>query len=241
MHTNQVARIASLVGEPARTAMLLELMDGRALTANELAQAARVTPQTGSRHLAQLVEGGLLVVEQRGRHRYHRLASAEVAQLLEGIMQLAARQPHASRAVVPGPRNEAMRLARTCYDHVAGRLGVAIAQRLLHDGAVVFDGESGWVTPQVHASLSSLGMSFDDTQAGARRPGCRPCLDWSERRPHVAGRLGRQLCAHCIERGWLRRHTGSRALEITPPGAQALSAWLGPAFSPWRQESRPGP
>jgi DNA-binding transcriptional ArsR family regulator len=198
MHTNQVARIASLVGEPARTAMLLELMDGRALTANELARAAHVTPQTGSRHLAQLVDGGLLVVEQRGRHRYHRLASAEVARVLEGIMQLAAHQPPPVRTVQPGPRNEAMRLARTCYDHVAGRLGVAITQRLLHDGAVVFDGELGW----------------------------------SERRPHLAGRLGRQLCVHCIERGWLRRHSGGRALEITPPGVQALSAWLGAEFSP---------
>lgn len=232
MHTNQVARIASLVGEPARTAMLLELMDGRALTANELAQAAHVTPQTGSRHLALLVDGGLLVVEQRGRHRYHRLASAEVARVLEGIMQLAAHQPPPVRTVQPGPRNEAMRLARTCYDHVAGRLGVAITQRLLHDGAVVFDGELGWVTPRLSVSLSALGMVFDDSPPGARRPGCRPCLDWSERRPHLAGRLGRQLCVHCIERGWLRRHSGGRALEITPPGVQALSAWLGAEFSP---------
>jgi DNA-binding transcriptional ArsR family regulator len=127
MNTNQIARIASLLGEPARTAMLLELMDGRALTARELAGAGGVSAQTASSHLAQMVEAGLLAVAQQGRHRYHRLASPAVARVLEGIMQLAASGPGLRRTVVPGPTDDNLRRARTCYDHIAGRLGVAIA------------------------------------------------------------------------------------------------------------------
>ena len=124
MNTNRIAHVAALVGEPARTCMLLALMDGRALTARELAEAARVSPATASRHLALLVEVGLLALDRQGRHRYHRLASPEVARLLEGLMQLAAPAPGTARPVATGPRDAALRTARTCYDHLAGRLGV---------------------------------------------------------------------------------------------------------------------
>ena len=229
MNTNQIARIAQLVGEPARTAMLLELLDGRSLTANELARAGGITAPTASRHLALLVDAGLLQVSQAGRHRYHRLASAEVAQLLESIMQVAARQAEPKRAVIAGPRDQAMRRARTCYDHLAGRLGVAIAERLLDDGAIAFDGEAGVVTERCAASLSRLGLE-DDGEANlprSRTAHCRPCLDWSERRFHVAGRLGTLICGHCLQRGWLVRRANSRALEITPSGVVALRDWLG--------------
>jgi DNA-binding transcriptional ArsR family regulator len=217
MNTNQIARIAALVGEPARTAMLLALMDGRAFTARELAEAGRVSAATASRHLGLLVGAGLLVQDRQGRHCYHRLASAEVARLLEGLMQLAVRQADAPRPVAVGPRDAALRRARTCYDHIAGRLGVAIA----------FDDEAGGrVTVRAAAVLRPLGLAVP--QAGpARRPPCRPCLDWSERRPHVAGRLGAMLCVHCVDSGWLRRVPGSRALEVTPQGAVALRDWLG--------------
>ncbi|HEX2543010.1 MAG TPA: helix-turn-helix transcriptional regulator [Caldimonas sp.] len=230
MNTNEVARIASLVGEPSRTAMLLQLMDGRALTANELATAAGVLAPTASRHLAQLVEGGLLKVEQHGRHRYHRLASADVATLLEGIMQMAAARDPARRAVVVGPREAAMRRARSCYDHIAGRLGVAIAAKLTDDEAIVFDGELGRVSPHVNAALAPLGIDLHRATTGTgavRRVACRPCLDWSERRFHVAGTLGSALCAHCLDRGWLLRRAGSRALDVTPTGQRALATWLG--------------
>lgn len=151
MDTNQIARIASLVGEPARAAMLLQLMDGRMLTATELARAGNVSAQTGSRHLAQMVTSGLMCVEQRGRHRYHRLASAEVAKVLEGLMRIAG-SPPAHPVVLVGPRNDAMRMARMCYDHIAGRLGLAIAESLLAERAIEFDGDGGQVTgraPQV--------------------------------------------------------------------------------------------
>jgi DNA-binding transcriptional ArsR family regulator len=232
MNTNDVARIASLVGEPSRTAMLLELMDGRALTARELASAARVLAPTASRHLAQLVDGGLLKVEQHGRHRYHRLASAEVAALLESIMQMAAaRGGKRSPAVVVGPKEAAMRRARSCYDHIAGRLGVAIAERLIEVEAIVFDGEVGRIAPGARAALSPLGIDLDALAAGsgtsARRAACRPCLDWSERRFHVAGTLASMICAHCLVQRWLLRRAGSRALDVSAPGQRALGAWLG--------------
>jgi DNA-binding transcriptional ArsR family regulator len=234
MNTNQIAYIAGLVGEPARTAMLMALMDGRALTARELADAGHITAQTASRHLALLVEAGLLRLERQGRHRYHRLASADVARVLEGLMQLAVQQPApqaAARRVVVGPRDAALRTARTCYDHIAGRLGIAITEHLLDEGAMAFDGDAGGhVTAQAAPVLQRLGI---DTAAhvagGGKRPHCRPCLDWSERRMHVAGRLGAMICSHCLAEGWLLRRADSRALEITPGGAVALRNWLGHA------------
>ena len=230
MNINSIARIASLIGEPARTAMLLQLMDGRALTAKELVRAAGVLPATGSRHLAQLVEAELLHVTAVGRHRYHRIASPQVAMMLESLMQFAGERAALPRAARPGPRDEAMRQARTCYDHLAGRLGVAVAQRLEQDGALVIEGESGWLTGHAPASLARLSLAL--AQAGGtagrpQRPACRPCMDWSERRYHLAGRVGTAICSECLDRGWLRREPQSRALEITPAGQLALRDWLG--------------
>jgi len=233
MNTNQIAHIAGLVGEPARTAMLVALMDGRALTARELADAGHITAQTASRHLALLVEAGLLRLERQGRHRYHRLASADVARVLEGLMQLAVQQPApaVSRRVVVGPRDAALRTARTCYDHIAGRLGVAITEHLLDEGAMAFDGDAGGhVTAQAAPVLQRLGIdAATDPGGGGKRPHCRPCLDWSERRMHLAGRLGAVICSHCLDQGWLLRRSDTRALEITPGGAVALRNWLGHA------------
>lgn len=228
MNTNQVARIAALVGEPARAGMLLALMDGRALTARELAQAAHVTPATASRHLALLVEAGLLSAARQGRHRYHRLASPEVARLLEGIMQLAVAQAAPVRTAT-GPRDTALRLARSCYDHLAGRLAVAIADRLVEDGAVRIEDETALLTERAPAVLATLGVSPQALQApgSGRRPPCRPCLDWSERRMHLAGRLGALLCTHCLQAGWLLPQRDSRALQLSPQGAMAFRDWLG--------------
>jgi DNA-binding transcriptional ArsR family regulator len=233
MNTNDVARVAGLVGEPARTGMLLALMDGRALTANELAAAGHISAATASRHLAQLVEGGLLRVERQGKHRYHRLAGAEVARVLEGIMQLAAAAVPAPRAVVTGPRDTQMRLARTCYDHLAGSIAVAMAQRLVDEGAVLIQDDTARVTARAAPVLEQLGVAAEALQVGpGRRPICRPCLDWGERRMHLAGQLGALLCAHCQKQGWLLRQASSRALALTPRGAVALRDWLGAA--PWQ-------
>ena len=232
------AHLAALLGEPARAAMLMELMDGRSLTAKELAQAGRVTPQTASPHLAQMVEAGLLCVEQRGRHRYHRLASAEVAKVLEGLMQLAsaAGSSPSRLAVRPGPKDEATRMARLCYDHIAGRLGLAIAEQLQDEGAIEFDGEHGLVTGRLQGALARWGLSLDGAVPRGR-PLCRPCLDWSERKPHVAGRLGALICAHCLDQGWLTRRAGARALAITPGGATKLRDLLG--LQAWDRVSSP--
>lgn len=229
MNTNQIARIAALVGEPARTGMLVALMDGRALTAHELAAAGRITPATASRHLGLLVEAGLLRVDRQGRHRYHRLASSEVARVLEGIMQLAAQSAPAGARVVTGPRDAALRLARTCYDHLAGGIAVAIAERLVDDGAVVVEDDTAVVTEHAGAVLEGLGLRSEViyAQGPGRRPPCRPCLDWGERRMHLAGRLGALLCSHCLQMGWLLQQPGTRALELTPRGSVALRDWLG--------------
>jgi DNA-binding transcriptional ArsR family regulator len=228
MNTNQLARIAALVGEPARAGMLLALMDGRSLTANELAGAAHVGAPTASRHLALMVDAGLLRVNAQGRHRYHQLASADVARVLEGILQLAvAAAP--PRAVATGPRDAQMRLARTCYDHLAGRIAVAIADRLVDDGAVVIEDDTARVTGRAASALQGLGVpraALDATPGGSRPP-CRPCLDWGERRMHLAGRLGALLCTHSLQSGWLLRQPRSRALVLTPPGAAAFRDWLG--------------
>ena len=234
MNTNHIAQIASLMGEPARAAMLLQLMDGRMLTATELARAGNVSAQTASRHLAQMVAAGLMCVEQRGRHRYHRLASGEVARILEGLMRIAG-DPPVHRAVVVGPRDDAMRMARMCYDHIAGRLGLAIAESLLVAQAIEFDGDGGQVTGRAPQVLQQWGLTLEPEPHASRqlRPYCRPCLDWSERKAHLAGRLGAMICTHCLERGWLTRAAGGRTLVISPEGARTFRERLG--LDAWRR------
>lgn len=243
MNTHRIASIAALMGEPARTAMLIALMDGRALTAHELAQAGKVSAATASRHLALMVEADLLKLERQGRHRYHRLASPEVARLLEQMMQLSAvtsgATPESTKRVLVGPRDAALRQARTCYDHIAGRLGVAITEHLLEQEAIRFeDGETGHLTDQAAEAVEALGLPWSTASSNVlslkrRRPLCRPCLDWSERRPHIAGQFGAMLCSHSLDKGWLRRADGSRALVITPQGAQVFRDWLG--LERWHQ------
>jgi DNA-binding transcriptional ArsR family regulator len=219
--TVSMAGVGALLGDQARIAMLQALLDGRALTASELAQAAGVTPQTASGHLAQLTGAGLLTVARQGRHRYHRLAGPQVAGLLENLMLVAAGSP-GSIPKRTGPRDERMRLARTCYDHIAGRLGVALADSLTARGWVEVEDDAALVTPLGLDSLSALGVALAPASGRARAvPLCRPCLDWSERRPHLAGRLGRALCSHGLERGWIRKSAGSRALDVTPEGRRA--------------------
>ncbi len=220
MKMGALAEIGALVGDPGRANMLFALADGRALTARELADQAGVTPQTASGHLSRLVTAGLIRVEPQGRHRYHRLASAEVAAMLEAMMQVAsAGQP--LKPLRLGPRDEAMRTARSCYDHMAGRLGVALADSLVARRFVALDGDGGEVTRAGEKFLSAFGLDPAAPTRG-RRPFCRPCLDWSERRPHLAGQLGAQLLDRTLELGWIRRLKDTRALAITPKGQQGF-------------------
>jgi DNA-binding transcriptional ArsR family regulator len=222
------AEVAALAGDPARASMLHSLMDGRALTASELARAAGIAPQTASGHLARMTAAGLLVAQSQGRHRYHRLASPAVARMMESIMQVAAAAEPVRRIVV-GPREAALRAARTCYDHLAGRLGVALADAMVGRGYVELDSDAGMMTEAGTEFLQRIGIDTGAPAAGrrSRRASCRPCLDWSERRPHLAGTVGAALCAHCLDRGWVRRIDGTRALVITPKGRHALREAFG--------------
>jgi DNA-binding transcriptional ArsR family regulator len=225
------AEVAALAGDPARAGMLHALMDGRALTASELAVVAGITPQTASGHLARMAAAGLLSVEKQGRHRYHRLASPAVAQMMEGIMQVASDLAGARRPLAVGPRDAALRAARTCYDHLAGRLGVALADALVAGGYAELTGDAGLLTDAGITLLGRVGIDVDALMArrGKRPPRilCRPCLDWSERRPHLAGAVGAALCAHSLRNGWIRRLDGTRAVAITPKGQRVFREQFG--------------
>jgi DNA-binding transcriptional ArsR family regulator len=226
------AEIAALAGDPARAGMLHALMDGRALTASELARVAGIAPQTASGHLARMTAVGLLHVEKQGRHRYHRLASPAVAQMMESIMLVASRSDASQRKLTVGPRDAALRAARTCYDHLAGRLGVALADALVAGGQVELASDGGLMTETGLNLLRKLGIDIDPMAARGGRRGrvlCRPCLDWSERRPHLAGAVGAALCTHSFAQGWIRRIDGTRAVAITPKGQRSYRELFGVA------------
>jgi DNA-binding transcriptional ArsR family regulator len=214
-----LAEVAAVVGDPGRAGMLHALMDGRALTASELARVASITPQTASGHLTRMTAIGLLSVEKQGRHRYHRLATPAVAHMLESIMQVASALQPPRKRLATGPRDAALRTARTCYDHLAGRLGVALADAMVAQGHAELIGDAGIMTDAGMAFLGCIGIDAGEMLAPhTKRMLCRPCLDWSERRPHLAGAVGAALCSLSLENGWIRRMDGTRAVLITPKG-----------------------
>jgi DNA-binding transcriptional ArsR family regulator len=210
-----IASIAALIGDPGRANMLTALMDGRALTASELGGAAGVTLQTASGHLSRLVESGLLAVRKQGRHRYFRLSGPDVAEALEALMGLAQRT--GAVRVRTGPRDAALREARICYDHLAGERGVALLEALRR-GRLVEGEQDLRLSESGRAFFLRLGVDLDRLE-GARRPVCRLCLDWSERRAHLGGALGAALLDLMTERRWLRREDG-RVLRFSPAGAR---------------------
>jgi DNA-binding transcriptional ArsR family regulator len=223
---SEFAEVAALAGDPARATMLHALMDGRALTATELAGAANIAPQTASGHLGRLLAARLVGVQQQGRHRYYRLASPAVARMMESIMRVAWEGKPPSGPMT-GPRDLALRTARTCYDHLAGRLGVRLTDALLARGRIELADDAGVVTPSGKKFFGKLGLPGESLNPKGRRLLCCPCLDWSERRPHLAGVLGAALCMHSLGEGWVRRVRGSRALQITPKGARAFRDQFG--------------
>lgn len=218
-----ISRIAALMGDPARSNMLLAMLDGRALTAGELAAQAGITKQTASSHLARLLDGGLVAREVQGRHHYYRLGGTDVAQALEALLGVS--ESRTGPRTRTGPRDPALRKARVCYDHLAGELGVLTFDRLLADGVLVRRGEVISVSKAGWKRLSEIGVA-EDGLAKSRRPVCKGCLDWSMRRPHLAGQVGAALLVRIFERKWARRVAGSRVISFTPAGEAALRTWL---------------
>lgn len=214
-----IARVAALIGDPARANMLSALMDGRALTASELAGVAGVGAPTASGHLKQLQEGRLVEATKQGRHRYYALAGRHVAEVLEALMGLAGMGT--GRRVRTGPREPQLRKARICYDHLAGELGVQMHDALVAKG--VLEGEDLEVTEDGHSFFAVFGVESRALE-GRRRVLCRPCLDWSMRRNHLAGALGAALWDRMQDLGWALRVAGSREIRFTPEGARAFAA-----------------
>lgn len=206
-----LSSVAALIGEPARAAMLTALMNGLTLPAGELAELAGVSPQTASAHLTKLLEGGLLSVEAHGRHRYHRLSSPQVAVALEALMAISPAPRRRSRA----HKDELLGFARTCYDHLAGWLGVELARALEAHGWIEKTGLEYCLTPSGRARLEAFGLETSGLTG-------RACLDWTERRHHVGGPLGRAITARILELGWVARCTSSRALRLTETGRVSL-------------------
>lgn len=219
-----IAEVGALIGDPARANILAALMDDRARTATELAFIAGVSPQTASAHLAKLTEGRLLTLERQGRHRYYRLAGPRVAQALEALMVVAVDGPRRHRP--PGPRDPAVRNARTCYDHLAGRLGVGIADSLIEQGHLAAKADDFTLSQRGRTFLADFGIDAAGLQ-GQRRAFARRCLDWSERRPHIAGALGAALADRCFELGWIERIDDSRGVAMTRRGRKGLADTFG--------------
>ena len=218
-----IARIAGLIGDPARANMLTALMSGKALTATELSQEAGITPQTASSHLAKLHGGGLLIPRKQGRHKYFSLANDEVAHILEALMGLAARSGHVRSRT--GPRDEELRKARICYNHLAGHMGVQMYDSFVRQGFLDI-GADGLVLTNTGARFADgFGIDLKELQA-KKSPLCRECLDWSERRSHLAGSLGRALLTQMENLGWAKRIPGSRVVRFTHVGEAAFRRYI---------------
>jgi DNA-binding transcriptional ArsR family regulator len=219
-----IASVAALLGDPARANILTALMDGRALTVSELAEAAGVTIQTASGHLAKLDAANLLTAEKQGRHRYFRLSGPDVAQVLEALMGLAQRT--GATRIRTGPRDAALRSARICYDHLAGERGVALLEGARQQGFIAGENDMA-VTEKGRAFFADFGIDLAALEKG-RRPVCRACLDWSERHSHLGGALGAAILSRLIDKGWVRRDKG-RVLTFTCEGLEGFTATFTPA------------
>jgi len=215
-----MVEVAALVGDTARATMLAALMGGQSLTGSELAYLAHISRPTASEHLAKLVEARLVAVTKKRRFNYYSIASPLVARMLESIKTVAAIEAP-PRYQPRSMRDDALRFARTCYDHLAGQVAVAIADALVAKGYIVLDEDGGEVTASGALFLESFGADLHQ-QPRSRRIYCRPCLDWSERRYHVAGHVGSEICRCCLERGWFAHERDSRTLRLMPAGRAGL-------------------
>src|SRR5262245_40422436 len=219
-----IAEIAALVGDPARATMVAALVDGGAQTASELAAAARITPQTASAHLAKLTKAGVLSVARNGRHRHFRLASPAVADMIDGIVAVAlAKRPRYLPLSLPA---RALTAARICYDHLAGRLSVDLTDALVARRYVVLDDETAEITPAGARFISRFGIALPRGRE-TRRRASRLCLDWTERRPHIAGALGSAITTRCFDLGWIQKAKRSHAVIVTPSGRRGFRETFG--------------
>ena len=216
-----IAEIGALIGDPGRATMLLALLDGRDLAASELALRAGLSPQAATAHLKKLVAAGMLAARDAGRHRFFRLASPEIGHAIETLATIAA--PARIVALDQSTALERLRLARSCYDHLAGRLGVGITDRLIERGAIARRGADFALGSRARAVFTELGIDLDEAREH-RRAFARVCTDWTERRPHLAGSLGAAVLELFLRRRWVTRNANDRALQITPEGARALRA-----------------
>lgn len=210
-----IARLASLIGDPARANMLTALMSGKALTAGELANEAGITPQTASSHLARMEDAGLLVRRKQGRHRYFALRNDSIAQMLETMMGVAANSGHLRTRT--GPKDAELREARACFDHLAGSQAVELMNSLLERGALLQEGDEISLTDTGVSLFTDFGIDIDLLSKG-RRPLCRSCLDWSERRFHLGGAIGAGILDTLYKQGWARREKDSRIIRFSPVG-----------------------
>ena len=220
-----VSEVATIISEQSRSTMLLTLLDGRKYTVSELAMASKITPQTASFHLSKMMDKGIVKSEKLGRHKYLSLSNAEVAKVLESLLCLTPeRKPNSFREV---SRNKEIHFARTCYDHLAGSLGVGVTNSLLNNNFICDTGEQEFgLTPQGESLLTSIGIDIQNIRKKRRSFSCK-CLDWSERRFHLAGSLGNAILLFTLENNWIERMPSTRALKITNMGRKGFEEFFG--------------
>jgi DNA-binding transcriptional ArsR family regulator len=224
---NALSEVAALMGDPARAAMLSLLMDGRAHTASDLAMSGGVTAQTASGHLSRMADAGLLAMRPQGRNRFYRLATPDVAHAIEALMAVARTAPPASKSAA-WRRDPDLRFCRTCYDHLAGQVGMAVTDSLTRGGHLEPRGQRDWqLTPSGELFCQRLGVDLPGARAAGTRHFARQCLDWSERRPHISGALGSAIAFTFFTKGWTERLRRGRAVRLTDAGRRALDRHFG--------------
>ena len=229
---NGLSEVAALMGDPARAAMLSLLMDGRAHTASELALAAGITAQTASGHLGRMVDANLLAARAQGRNRFYRLASGDVAHAMESLMALAGTRAPPASVTAAWRRDPDLRFCRTCYDHLAGQIGLAVTDSLTQHGHLEPKGARDWsLTASGEAFCTRLGVDLAGAKAAHTRHFARQCLDWSERRPHISGALGSAIADTFFKKGWAERMRRGRTVRLTDSGRRALSSHFGTSLS----------
>jgi len=225
---NALSEVAALMGDPARAAMLSLLMDGRAHTASDLALAAGITAQTASGHLGRMTEANLLAARAQGRNRFYRLASGDVAHAIESLMALAGTRAQPASRSAAWRRDPDLRFCRTCYDHLAGQVGIAVTDSLTQHGHLEPKGPRDWkLTASGELFCARVGVDLPGARQASTRHFARQCLDWSERRPHISGALGSAIADTFFKRGWAEKLRRGRTVRLTDSGRRALARDFG--------------